>query len=72
MASMSVDEVKALPVAQKLEIMEAIWEDLCSRIDASDIPLRIKNLLDARRTRVGDGVARVLDWDGVKARIGQA
>lgn len=69
---MGVDEVKALPIAQKLEIMEAIWEDLRSRVAASDIPLRIKNLLDARRARVRDGVARVPDWDGVKAKIGQA
>ena len=69
---MSVDEVRALPVAQKLEIMEAIWEDLRSRVETSDIPLRIQQLLDARRARVRDGHARVLDWDGVKARIGQA
>ncbi len=69
---MTVDEVKALPTAEKFLIMEAIWEDLRGRFEQSDIPPRIKDLLDARRARVRDGSAQVLDWDAVKATIGRA
>ena len=67
---MTVDEVKALPTAQKLKIMEAIWEDFRGRFEQSDIPPRIKDLLDARRNRARAGSAQVVDWDGVKATIG--
>jgi len=69
---MTVDEVKALPTAQKLQLMEAIWDDLRGRFEQSDIHPRIKDLLDARRARAGDGSAQVLDWDTVKASIGRS
>ncbi len=69
---MTLDEVRALPTAEKLQIMEVIWEDLRGRLERSDIPPRIKDLLDARRARALDGSVRVLDWDDVKTTIGKA
>ncbi len=67
---MTAEEVKALPTAEKLQLMEALWEDLRVRFEQSDIPPRVKDLLDARRARVLAGAMQILDWDAVKASIG--
>ena len=69
---MTAAEVKTLPMAQKIQIMEAIWEDLRDRFEQSELPQRLKDLLDQRRARVREGSAKVLDWDKVKSSIGRA
>jgi hypothetical protein len=69
---MTADEVRTLPVAQKIQIMEAIWEDLRDRFEQSELPQRLKDLLDQRRARATEGSARILDWDTVKSGIGRA
>ena len=69
---MTADEVRTLPVAQKIQIMEAIWEDLRDRFEQSELPQRLKDLLDQRRARATEGSARILDWETVKSGIGRA
>jgi hypothetical protein len=69
---MSLAEVAQLPLNQKLQIMEAIWEDLRSRAESFDIPPRDKALLEERRARAARGEAAILDWDEVKHTIGRA
>lgn len=69
---MTVEEVKALPVAQKMQIMEAIWEDLRDRFEQAEIADSTKRLLDQRRARARDGSSVLLDWDSVKSAIGRA
>jgi putative addiction module component (TIGR02574 family) len=68
---MTTEEVKALPIEQKIQIMEAIWEDLRERFDRLEISEQLKELLDPRRARVEKGEARLLDWDSVKGTIGR-
>ena len=69
---MTVEEVRTLPLAQKIQIMEAIWEDLRDRFEQAELPDRLKRLLDQRRARARDGSAKLLDWDTVKSGIGRA
>ena len=69
---MTAEEIRTLPMAQKIQIMEAIWEDLRDRFEKAEVPQRLKDLLDQRRARVRDGCARILDWDSVKSGIGGA
>ncbi len=69
---MTAEEVKALPIEQKLQIMEAIWEDFRDRFDRADIPQEQKDLLNRRRARVREGTAELLDWDSVKGTIGRS
>jgi putative addiction module component (TIGR02574 family) len=69
---MTAEDVKALPINRKIQIMETIWEDFRDRFDRLDVPQPQKDLLDGRRARVRDGVARLLDWDAVKGSIGRA
>lgn len=68
---MTAEEVKAMPVDEKIRIMEAIWEDFQSRFDRMEISQEQKDLLDQRCARVREGKARLLDWDSVKGTIGR-
>ena len=68
---MTAAEVRALPVKEKFQIMEALWEDLRDRFEGSEIAESHKELLDARRERVESGDARLLAWDDVKGSIGR-
>lgn len=68
---MTAEEVRRLPLAQKVQIMEAIWEDMRDHFEQSDLPQRVKDLLDQRRARVREGTAKILDWDTVKASVGR-
>ena len=69
---MTTAEVKALPMVQKIQLMEAIWDDLRDRFEQSELPQRLKDLLDQRRARATEGSARILDWDTMKSGIGRA
>ncbi|MGO8925325.1 MAG: addiction module protein [Limisphaerales bacterium] len=68
---MTAEDVKALPIDRKIQIMEAIWEDFRDRFDRSDVSPQQKDLLDRRRARVREGAAQLLDWDSVKGAIGR-
>lgn len=69
--AMSLTEIKNLPIGDKLQIMEAIWEDLRSRFDRLDISPEMASELDDRRARVERGDARLVNWDEVKGTIGR-
>ncbi len=69
---MTAEDVKALPINRKIQIMETIWEDFRDRFDRLDVPQPQRDLLDERRARVRDGVAQLLDWDSVKGSVGRA
>ena len=68
---MTTEDVRALPVERKIQIMEAIWEDFRERFERSEISPQQKQLLDRRRARVREGAARLLDWDTVKGTLGR-
>ena len=68
---MSIAEIKRLPLSEKLQIMEALWEDLRSNADAILVADWQKDLLNARRRAVEQGTEQVLDWDDVKDSLGR-
>jgi len=70
-SSMIADQIKALPVSEKLQIMETIWEDFRARYDDMDISPEMGALLDQRRQRVRSGQSHLVDWDAVKHQIGK-
>jgi hypothetical protein len=69
---MTAEEVRTLPMAQKMQIMEVLWEDMRDRFENAEVPERLKDVLDQRRARARDGSAKILDWDSVKSGIGRA
>ena len=68
---MNAEEIKALPIDRKIQIMEAIWEDFRDRFDRLELTDEQKDLLDQRRARVREGTAQLLDWESVKGTIGR-
>jgi putative addiction module component (TIGR02574 family) len=67
---MSIAEVKQLPLAEKLRIMEALWEDLRAQAELVPVPEWHKELLDERRKAVEEGREEIFDWDAIKDSIG--
>ncbi len=63
---MSIAEVKQLSFAEKLQIMEAIWDDLRAQAERVPVPQWHRDLLDERRKAVEEGREELLDWDSVK------
>ena len=68
---MTVAEAKAMPIGQKFQIMEALWEDMRERFESMPVSDEVKSLLDERRSRVVRGESKLLDWDQVKSVLGR-
>lgn len=68
---MTLAEVSKLSLAEKLQIMEAIWVDLRETVDHLEIPANHRTILDERKARIESGEAKVHDWDSVKHSIGR-
>jgi len=69
---MTTDEMRILPLAEKIQIMEALWQDLRERFDRMELSESQKALLDQRRAAVATGASQLHDWDAVKSAIGRA
>jgi len=69
---MTVADISKLSLREKLQVMEAIWEDLRGRVDVMDVPEEHRQILDDRRARVESGESMVLPWDRVKHSLGRA
>ena len=67
---MTADEIKRLPIEEKIQIMEALWVDLREQVERADVSPSVQRLLDERRERVRSGQAQILDWDSVKGTLG--
>ena len=68
---MSITEVKQLPLQEKFQLLEALWEDLADNL--SDIPLspEEQTLLDSRLANIDTGATTIHRWDEVKNLIGK-
>ncbi len=69
--TVSIAEIRQLPLHEKLQIMEALWDGLRANADAVLMPDWQKKLLDDHRAAVSDGRERVLEWDEVKDSLGK-
>jgi len=69
---MTAEEVKSWPMAQKMRVMEVLWQDLRERFEHAEASPQLQELLDRRRSRVRAGATEILDWDSVKSSIGRA
>jgi len=69
---MSITEITDLPLREKFQIMELLWDDMRSSLESAGTPEEHKELLDSRRRRVADGEVSLMDWDRVKNTVGRA
>ncbi len=68
---MNIADVRNLPLREKFQILEIIWDDLSARVDEMSVSPVVRDLLDERIERVRNGSAEVHDWDSVKFSIGR-
>lgn len=64
-------DLKRLSMAEKLQIMETLWDDMREKLEGAGIPEDFKKLLSERRNRVIDGTLKLRDWDEIKDKIGK-
>jgi hypothetical protein len=67
----TVQEIKTLSPGEKIQIMQAIWEDMRDHYEESPVPHEVITLLQERQSRVQRGEGRLLDWDQVKSALGR-
>ena len=66
---MSIAELRKLSPAEKLKIIELLWEDLSRNPDAIESPEWHREVLEEREKRIASGEAKFSDWEQAKAEI---
>lgn len=62
-------QIEQMTVAEKLSIMEELWDDLRMRAGGVPMPLWHKDLLEERERFIETGEAQFDDWETSKKRI---
>jgi putative addiction module component (TIGR02574 family) len=63
-------DVVAMPVSEKLKLMEALWDSLCAQSGANmKFPAWHSDVLEQRLRRLATGAETVAPWNEAKERI---
>ncbi len=68
----SLQSLHALPLKEKLSVMEALWDDISAAESELEVPVWQKEILDVREESVAAGTARFIDWEDAKKEILEA
>jgi putative addiction module component (TIGR02574 family) len=63
------EEIRKLPMQEKLALLEAVWAEISPEPDELEIPQWHKDLLDDRELALREGRTEVLDWEDAKRQI---
>jgi hypothetical protein len=66
---LSSDQLDALTVAEKVRLLEQVWQSLCCQPDALISPEWHANVLVERHQRLLDGSATRIPWNEAKAQL---
>jgi len=58
-----------MTLSEKLQVMEALWDDLSRNADTLESPEWHRDVLEERERRIASGEARFTDWEEAKADI---
>jgi hypothetical protein len=58
-----------MTVPEKLQLMEALWEDLSRKTDSFESPEWHKSVLEEREHRIQSGEAHFIDWEQAREDI---
>lgn len=61
--------LKDMSVSEKLQLMEALWEDLTRNADTLESPEWHRDLLEDRERRIASGDAQFTEWERAKSDI---
>ena len=65
-------QLNQLTTADKIRMMEYLWDDLCRHADEVPAPAWHKDVLSQREQSVADGSTAFSDWEAEKSRIRDA
>ena len=60
-----------MSTADKLRVMESLWDNLCQTPDAIPSPSWHEDVLRARRARAEHGESKFIDWNEAKGFLRQ-
>ena len=66
---LSSDQLDALTVAEKVRLLEQVWQSLCTQPDSIASPDWHSDVLMERRQRLLDGSATSIPWHEAKAQL---
>jgi hypothetical protein len=58
-----------MTIAEKLQLLEALWEDLSREPENVPPPPWHEDVLRARELRLKDGSSKLVDWNEAKDRL---
>ena len=61
--------LKNMALQEKIEAMEALWDDLARTAESVESPHWHKDTLEQRRQKVVSGEAHFADWETAKSAI---
>jgi putative addiction module component (TIGR02574 family) len=61
--------IDKMTIEEKIQTMEALWDDLCQHEGAVPVHDWQKEILDERERLTARGEAQFLDWEEAKKRI---
>ncbi len=62
-------ELDKLTIEEKIQIMEAVWEDLCKNVENFKPPDWHQGILQDREQRVNRGESQFTEWGQAKKQI---
>ena len=68
---MSIAEIRKLPIREKFQILEVLWEDMRDEFERQDIPESHKKILNDCEARVLAGEERFYSLDEARNMIGR-
>jgi putative addiction module component (TIGR02574 family) len=66
---MTAQQTSRMPIAQRLQTMEALWDSLGAARSTLPSPAWHRAILDERRKKIADGKAKFLTLDQVRAKL---
>jgi hypothetical protein len=65
----ATSEIRLLPLAEKLALLEVVWTEFCGEEEKLEVPDWHREILDDRQKSLDDGSMEILDWDVAKQQI---
>ena len=61
--------IDKMTIEEKLQAMEALWNDLCQHEEALPVHEWQKDILDEREQMIGNNESKFTDWEEAKKHI---
>ena len=61
--------IETMTVAEKVRLLEAVWQSLCSHSGDVQSPEWHREVLEERKRRIENGSSKVSTWAEAKARL---